>query len=292
MEHLTHPSHDGFPLSVDLFPVERPRAVVQLIHGAKEHKERYHPFIAYLNEHGYAAVIADNRGHGASVSDRWPLSFIDDFRLLPEDQYAVTCLVRQRFPGVPLAVLGHSLGSMIARIYLQRHDDEPQALILSGTANFIPAGIVGIAAANMVCALRGERVYSRLLERMANFLDDSWVVGDAEALAAYRADPLCTYPYPAASMREIFRIDRELHAYDRVAVKTPELPILSISGALDPVTGGERGLADTERTLRRLGYSDLTFTVYPGMYHEVLNETGRAEVWQDVLTFLDCHFAP
>lgn len=287
MKSVTIAARDGFLLSATDFAIDNPKAVVQIVHGAKEHKERYYPFMEYLNKCGFAAVVSDNRGHGESVNERYPLGFMDDFNLIVSDQYDVTKYIMQAYPDVPIYMLGHSLGSMIARVYLERHDDALTKLVLSGTANYISAGKIGIATANIMHKIKTGHGYSKLLERFANFLDDSWVVGDPDALQKYRSDPLCTYKYPIASMNEVFKINAELHKYDNYEVKNKDLPILSVSGELDPVTGGEKGIKDTVKTLNRLGYHNVTTIVYENMYHEVLNETERQRVYDDIAAFFE-----
>ena len=100
METFTLRSYDGFPLSVAWFPVENPRACVQLIHGALEHKERYEPFIQFLNDHSCAAVIADNRGHGHSVTKAYPLGYMAGVAETMRDQELLTAFLKKQYPEI------------------------------------------------------------------------------------------------------------------------------------------------------------------------------------------------
>lgn len=124
------------------------------------------------------------------------------------------------------------------------------------------------------------------MERFANFLDDSWVVGNKDALEKYRSDKYCTYKYPISSMIEIFRINHDMHNVKNYKFQNKDLEILSVSGALDPVTGFEKGLNDSKKTLEKIGYRKSKFIVYDNMYHEVLNETDNKKVYKDILDFL------
>ena len=287
MKELKLKTRDNFNLALAVFEHDDPKAVVQIVHGAKEHKERYYDFASYLNQNGYAVIVSDNRGHGASVDDNYPLSYMDDSRKIVDDQHEVTEYINKIYPQKDVYLLGHSLGSMIARVYLQEYDGDIKKLVLSGTANYIGAGKIGIAVAKMIKPFKGKDGYSRLLERFANFLDDSWVVGNEEALEKYRNDPLCTYKYPVCSMEEVFRINQELHKNKKFKVKNAKLPILSVTGELDPVVGGKKGLDDTVKTLKELGYKNIRTKVYKGMYHEVLNERENEQVYADILAFLN-----
>lgn len=287
MEELVLQAKDGLGLSVAVAEVENPRALVQLIHGAVEHKERYYNFMKYLNDNGFAAIISDNRGHGKSVNKEFPLGYMDGYEQMIEDQMEVTRQIKARYPGKELYLFGHSFGSLLARCYLQKHDDEIRKLVLSGTVNYIGAVPVGMAVGRVITGITGRHGVNRLLNSMGmNGKDDTWVSANEENLRAYRKDPLCQYPYANSAIMTIFESDRSLHQYEKYQCKNPNLPILSVTGIDDPVTGGTKGLEDTVRYLRRIGYHDITSKVYQGMKHEVLNECDHMTVYRDVADFL------
>lgn len=272
-------------LKLAVFEVKKPKAIIQIIHGAKEHKERYYEFINFLNQNHYTVVISDNRGHGASINESYPLGTILDYQELVKDQQTITAYIKEQYQNIPLYLFGHSLGSMIARIYLEKNDTNIDKLVLSGTANYIGLGKIGILIGNILATFKGKNNYSKLLERFANFLDDTWVVKNKEALEKYRKDPLCNYHYPITSMIEIFKINQELQRLKNFQCLHEYLPILSISGKLDPVTGGQKGLNNTLRTLKKIGYKNITNIVYQDMAHEVLNEKENILVYNDILKF-------
>ncbi len=278
---------DGFLISISIFPVNRAKGIVQIVHGAKEHRKRYFDFAKFLQSKGYIVEISDHRGHGESVDERYPLGFMDDFERIVEDEHEITKYLKKTYKGLPIYLFGHSLGSMFARVYLENYDDEIDKLILSGVANYVPLGFIGVMFGKFFLKFRKKTSYSKLLERFANFLDDSWVVGNPKALEKYRNDPYCTYRYPIVSMLTIFQINQELHHYSSYCCRNSKLPILMISGELDPVTGGEKGILDTIQTLQKIGYSHIDNKVYSNMYHEVLNEKNNRKVYEDVLLFLE-----
>ena len=131
---LTAP--DGLKLSVALFEAEHPNGIVQIIHGSVEHKERYFDFCEFLVANGYTAIVSDNRGHGASVNADYPLGYMDSWQKIVADQYQITQYIRSLHPLLPFYMLGHSLGSVFARCYLEKHDNELKKLILSGTVYY------------------------------------------------------------------------------------------------------------------------------------------------------------
>lgn len=287
MEELTIPAADGLQLSIAIGEATHTKRLVQLIHGAVEHKERYYEFIEYLNGHGITAIISDNRGHGRSVNDEYPLGYMDGHEKILEDQLLITRYIKKRYPDKPLALFGHSLGSMFARCYLQLHDDEIDRLVFSGTAAYVPIVPLGIVVGELTVRRSGEHGYSPLFRYLNGDSDNiQWVSSSEENKITRNNDPLCRYPYQNEAMLTIFKTDKELHAFEKFQCKNPTLPILSVSGEADPVTGGKLGLKDTVNTLRKIGYHDITTKVYQGMKHEVLNEEDRLIVYQDIVSFL------
>lgn len=288
MEQITIKASDGLLLAVAVFDVENAKAAVQIIHGLKEHKERYFPLIRFLNDHGYAVIISDNRGHGESVSDAWPLGYMEGIDGIIADQILVTEYMKKRYPDLPFYLFGHSFGSMVARVYLQENDDQIDKLLLSGTVNYIPIARFGNLVGNVLSMFSGKRGYNRWMIQIGDNGENDWVVKNPEALRAYREDPLCTgYKYMNRAIMTIWEADAELKRFAKYECKNPTLPVFSISGVEDPVTGGTRGLADTIQTLKKIGYQNVESKVYDGMKHEVINEEGKEQVYQDILAFFE-----
>lgn len=282
------PATDGLLLSCVLFPCENPKGVIQMIHGAKEHKERYYDFCSFLQRNGYAVLISDIRGHGASLNEKYSLGYMDGLSILIEDQRALTSYVRKMYPGVSLHLFGHSFGSMIARKYMQTFDGDLTSVVLSGTANYIKLVKPGMVYGNLVIKKKGERGHNLFMMNAKEEKDDSWLVYNEEILKNYRKDPLCGKGcrYTNRAVLTVWEANRELKNYKAYECKNPTLPILSISGADDPVTGFKKGLRDSVRNLERVGYKNIRTIVYPGMKHEVINEVGKEQVYKDVLAFI------
>ena len=118
-------AYDGLPMTVAFLvpggqnsePAAAPRAIVQLVHGMCEHKERYYPLMQYLVSKGFICVIHDHRGHGGSVRSADDLGYFYEggYRAAVEDTHQVTQWAKENFPGLPLFLFGHSMGSMVVR---------------------------------------------------------------------------------------------------------------------------------------------------------------------------------
>ncbi|MBQ8963314.1 MAG: alpha/beta fold hydrolase [Clostridia bacterium] len=171
IENLTIPSQvDGLPLSVCLVTPDsgEPKALVQLAHGMAEHKERYLPFMEYLADHGYAALINDHRGHGGSVRDPGDLGYFyaGGADALVEDLHQLTLWLRSRFPDRKLFLFGHSMGSLAVRVYRQRYDGDIDALVVCGSPGRNPATGMGLILNRAMTAIKGERYISQMFVNM------------------------------------------------------------------------------------------------------------------------------
>ena len=284
-------ANDGLKLSMALFENENPKALVQIIHGSVEHKERYYDFAQYLCDNGYTIILSDNRGHGKSLNAQYPLGYMDSYQKIIDDQYMISQYICNLNPGKKLNMLGHSLGSVFARIYLEKHDDMISKLVLSGTVFYDFWTPVGILLAKLIILFKGDRSYNHLLRKLIRNDDNiCWISVSQQNKEIYKADPLCGYPYPNRSALTLMEAVRELSKVSHYQCKNPDLPILSISGEEDPVTGGRKGLEGSFKLLHRIGYHNFRDIVYPHMSHEVLNEMGHELVFSDVLNFYDNDF--
>ena len=276
---------------------DEPTAVIQVFHGLGEHSARYQRFARTATAKGYAVCAHDHRGHGPTAVQ--PGFFAADigWDLLVDDGHEVTDFLRERFPGKPVVLLGHSMGSYIAQSYAMRHGRELTALVLSGST--WPAGgllLVGSLLAKIVGWLKGIDAHSPLLDKIG-FGDFNkrfeparteldWLSRDATEVDAYIADPHCGGPYSIGLWNDLLGGLRAI-ASDKALQDIPvELPILITGGADDPV-GGERGTQQLAAHYEQTGHENLNTKVYAGGRHEMFNETNRDEFTADLLRWID-----
>ena len=149
MENITIASRaDGLPLSVSVLrPEGEVRALVQLSHGMAEHKERYFPLMQYLADAGFACMINDHRGHGASVRSADDLGYFykNGDTALVDDLHQLNAWFRAQYPVKKLILVGHSMGSFAARAFAAKYGDEIDVLILSGSPGYNAAAPVALA---------------------------------------------------------------------------------------------------------------------------------------------------
>jgi len=248
----------------------KPRAVIQLAHGAGEHAMRYFERLGPLVEAGYVVYAADHRGHGmtsgmAHLGDFGPggaPSAVDDMAVLAR-------LIREREPGLPLVLFGHSMGAMFSQAWLPDHSDLIDALVLSGTAGPSP--------------IRPESLNADFAPERTPY---DWLSRDAAQVDAYIADPFCGIRFAPASQASFMTLrERRLDA-DTLAKVRKGLPVYIFVGDADPINAKLARLTPLVDAYRAAGL-DVTLKVYPGGRHEMLNETNRAEVVADLKAWLD-----
>ncbi|WP_432483616.1 alpha/beta fold hydrolase [Kineococcus esterisolvens] len=261
----------------------RPLGVVQVAHGLAEHGRRYARLAAALNAAGFTVAANDHRGHGSSTGEGVPLGgfgaagfegFVADIARHGE-------LLHEEFPGLPVFLLAHSLGSMGAQNVLLEHPGLYAGVVLSGSTSL--DGLVDVVR-SLPADQPGLAAFNAPFEHRTGF---EWLSRDEAEVDAYVADPLCGFPTEDAILAGALATAGATADPARLAAIGPDLPVLVVSGADDPVggTGGELLVRLAER-YRAAGLRDVTLEVLPGARHEVFNETNREEVTALVVSWL------
>ena len=276
-------------------------AVIQIFHGLGEHSARYQRFAEAATKNGYAVCAHDHRGHGPNA--RQPGFFAADvgWDLLVNDGHKVSDFLRARFPGKPIVLLGHSMGSYIAQSYAMRFGDDLAALVLSGST-WPSRGLlfVGRLIARVATWHKGVEAYSPLLDKIGfeefnNRFEPArttldWLSRDNAEVDAYIADPLCGGPYAIGLWNDLLGGLRDISNNQALRDIPVDLPILITGGADDPV-GGERGMQRLSARYADTGHRRLATKIYPGGRHEMLNETNRDEFTADLLRWIETALA-
>ncbi|GAA2745299.1 alpha/beta hydrolase [Terrabacter aerolatus] len=296
---LTTP--DGTEVFVNRWlPDDAPKAVVQIAHGLAEHSSRYARFAQRLTDHGYAVYGSDHRGHGKTSSARGLFAERDGWQTVIDDLHAVTARAREEQPGVPVYLLGHSMGSFLSRGYAAQYGSELAGLVLTGTAGGSGAiGRVGIFLASTQARLRGHAHASGLMNTLSfaqynkafkpTRTDFDWLSRDTAEVDKYVNDPDCGFVFSAGGFADLLRGLESVNT-DAVAARVPkDLPVHLASGDKDPVGANGKGVRQVADQLRRLGVRDVTMTLWPEARHEILNETNRDEVEVEIVNWLDAH---
>lgn len=280
-------------------PLGSPKAVVMLSHGMAEHSGRYERLGLALAEAGYALYAHDQRGHGRTA-DHGVLGHYadqDGWNKVVGDLATLRAWIAQHHHGVPVFLLGHSMGSYIAQAYLMHHSAGLQGAMLSGS-NFQPVSLYRTAAvvARMERWRQGPTGRSALIEFLSFGSFNSqfkpvrtsfdWLSRDAAEVDKYVNDPLCGFRCTNQFWLDMLGGLQQISKPSNLAQIDKSLPILIMGGECDPVSEGRR-LKDLADALTGTDHPFVTLKIYPQARHEILNETHRDEVTRDLLAWLD-----
>jgi alpha-beta hydrolase superfamily lysophospholipase len=280
-------------------PDTPPKALIMVSHGMAEHGGRYARLAQALCGAGYGVVALDQRGHGRTADEGTLGLFAerDGWNKVVGDLASLNQHIGQQLPGVPIILLGHSMGSYIAQAYLLHHSASLHGAILSGS-NFQPVALY--RAARLIARAerlrQGLRGRSALIEFLSfgsfnkafkpNRTAFDWLSRDPDEVDRYRHDPLCGFRCTNQLWIDLLGGLQQISKASNLAQIDPGLPILVIGGECDPVSEGKR-LKRLAHALREAGCQNLQLNIYPQARHELFNETNRDEVTADVLTWLD-----
>ena len=254
-------------------PSGEPRAIILVVHGLGEHSGRYANLARHCTEHGFAVYACDHYGHGKSDG----LSgHVERFSVYLDGVRELLAKVRDEQPALPVFLLGHSLGGLIAAAFLREAQSTFKGCVLSGPAFMTDA-------APPVIVLWINRLLSRLAPTLpVTGLDPTGVSRDPEVVGAYVRDPLVHHgKLTARLIAEMMAAMNE--TLDHAGEVT--LPLLIMHGEDDLLTSP----AGSREFYARTAADDKTLKLYPGLYHEIFNEPEKEAVLSDMTDWLEAH---
>ena len=285
MKEFTLDARDSLPLSCAVWEAPNAAATLMIVHGLKGHKERFYDFAAAMQRAGFTVFLSDLRGHGASVNEEFPLGHMDGWEMILDDLTRLCRFARQSC-GEPLYLFAHSFGSVLARLALLRGTLQPDKLILAGALPDDKEIPRLLPLLQLYGKMKGRKTASALLQKLGGQKDLSWVNADPAVLENMKKDPLCNGVLTIGAYETFCDSIRALSDPSALSHPQRDLPILFISGKLDPKTGGKKGLSRSTRYLRDAGYQTIRHMVYPNLKHETVNSLDKETVWADIAAFL------
>lgn len=279
--------------------VKQPLGVVQIAHGMAEHSARYAPFAKFLNEQGFVAVANDHRGHGQTAEKSGQMGYFaktNGFDRVVDDLHALRSWIEQKYPQLPVFLMGHSMGSFLTRRYLQRYGDTIAGAILMGSGGD-PGFAVKLGKLVARWQMRKDPTKpSKLLDKMAfgsynRGIGDAqtkfdWLSRDPKAVQEYIDDPHCGMVCSSGFFFDLFTGLELIHDPAQLHQIPKEIPILVVSGDADPVGDGGRGVAEFVDQLKKHGVDNIETKLYPAARHELLNEINKEEAMADIARWL------
>jgi len=279
-------------------PEGKPKAIVQLVHGMAEHIDRYDAPARAFSDAGYLVVGHTHLGHGPRADLKGYFAKKNGWQCLIDDVHTLRQRTEKHYPGLPYILLGHSMGSFVARCYVQQYAQGMNGLILSGTGYFAkPIVIGGLTAANLVCLLGGAKKPSPFINQLAfsssnkpfapNRTDFDWLTRVDEEVDKYIADPCCGFLFTGSGYRDMFRGLNRLTNLKNLQKIPKELPIMLLSGDQDPVGGMGEGVKKVAQEFVAAGVRNTVFRLHAKDRHEVFNEEDRLEAYAEVIQWMD-----
>ncbi|MFJ7933218.1 alpha/beta fold hydrolase [Sporosarcina sp. NPDC096371] len=302
MEHLVLDMTDGFSIyAFILQPEGEPKGHIHLLHGMSEHIGRYEEFATYLMKQGYIVSGHDHRGHGKTAEVNGKKGHFADeggFDRVVQDAHEIVTALRVQYPANRFLLFGHSMGSFVARRYVQLHGNEVDLAVFSGTGG--DPGVSRIAG-QAVAYLRGKK---NGFDQPDHFLNKlifggfnksvrdpktpfDWLANNSEAVATYLADSNCGHVPTTRFFADLLEGIGKVHDTDEINRIPKQLPILLFSGSEDPVGNNGKGVWNAAQQYEHAGIEDVTVMLFEGGRHEMLNEKNRQHVFEFVYNWME-----
>lgn len=277
------------------------RCIVQIVHGMAEYVERYEEFAEFLTERGIVVVGEDHMGHGKSVGKDGRYGYFceqDPATVLVRDVHRLKKATAELYPNVPYVMVGHSMGSFITRNYMFRYGtgidgavilgtgmQHRAVLVLSRTVAAIQGMIFGSDKKGKLLDKLAFGAYNRRIANPATAAD--WLSRDGERVRQYLEDPLCGFMFTINGFQTLFELISRLYHSENLERIPKKLPVFLASGDADPVGDYGKGVRKAYISLRAVGLEDIKVKLYEGGRHELLNETNRQDVMQDIYRWME-----
>lgn len=298
---LSFQSSDGTVIHGYRWDAEAPKAAVQIAHGAIEHAMRYDDFANALCANGFVVYADDHRGHGRTAGTPDNVAYFGDsdggFSAAVDDLHVLTQRIREENPNLPVFLLGHSMGSLMSRVYASRYGTELAGLILTGTGRVSPPLIALVRSmARVSMTLRGRRhrspflhnlVFGTLNRPFKGETGSEFICSDEEVVRTYADDPYCGNLSTAAFIYELLGGTGMAAAKQTFERYPKDLPLFIGAGEFDSMGGsGLKAVKQDVQDFKNAGVADFEFKIYEGMRHEILNEKHKQQVYEDIIAWL------
>lgn len=300
MDHMYFPSAGKGRIYCRIWePEGKPRAILQIIHGIAEHSERYDHFAKWLSGHGILVAAEDHMGHGKSIGAGDVKGyFTGGWHAAVSDARQLQMTLQEQYPDVPIFMLGHSMGSFMARTILYAYPDSGiRGAMISGTG-WQPTAVLkaGLAFCAAEAKRLGEKNTSAVLDQIVfggynkkfapNRTACDWLTTVDEVVDRYVADPLCGFQATIGLTRDMMKGIDQIQKKANLAKMDKNLPVWFFSGDEDPVGDMSKGVLKAVEAFQKAGMEEVYVTIYPGR-HEMLNEAVRDEVYEDILDWMN-----
>lgn len=280
---------------------DMPKAIVQISHGMSENILRYDEFARELVEEGFTVYGHDHRGHGETAASIEDLGYMDDkdnFHSMVYDLKDMNDLIKRENEGIPIILFGHSMGSFLSQRYIELYGDSIDGLILSGSNGKQKAiNNLGIPISYLEMKIFGRRKQSKLMDKLSfgsfnnNFkpvrTNCDWLTRDEKEVDKYLNNKYCGNIFTASYFYDLLKGLKEIHKESNLKKIPKSLNIYILAGSKDPVGENGKGIINLYNLYKKLEIKNVSYKLYDGARHEILNEINRDEVINDIKNILE-----
>ena len=279
---------------------EKIKGIIQFSHGMCECVDKYKEFINFVVNNNYVFCGNDHLGHGRSINSEDEKGFFaskNGYKYVVNDLYKMTKYIKKRFPNLPIFLIGHSMGSFIARCYASKYGNNINGLLLCGTIG--PQWPIegGIQLADRIIKKHGELYRSKTLDKLSfefaniNFepvkTRYDWTCSNEEAIKDHLRNKESQFIFTASGFKDLFYLVKNCND-EKIIKDTPKnLPMFIFSGSMDPIGENGIGIKKVVEIYKKMGIKDVEYKLYADKRHEMLRETNMNEVFADILNWIE-----
>lgn len=276
------------------------KAVLQISHGMLEHIERYDDFAAFMAEQGILIVGNDHLGHGNSIVSKENRGYFhenDGYKVLLDDMHTLLNIIKRENQNIPYFILGHSMGSFLTRQFITMHGNEIDGVIISGTGQQ-PSILIkfGMFVTKFIASIKGWKYRSKLVNFLALGGNNNkfkpartkfdWLTRDDDIVDNYISDSRINFIFTLNGFYNMFSGILEMNKQENLKNIPKELPMMFLSGEMDPVGNFGKDVSKAFDIYNDLGMKNINMKLYKGDRHEILNELDREQVYEDILLWI------
>ncbi|MCI6153455.1 alpha/beta fold hydrolase [Fusobacterium perfoetens] len=280
--------------------MDNKKGVIQIIHGMSEHRGRYSHFFKYFEEQQWIIEMEEHIHHrDKKESDEKIGIFQNDFNKMIENQINFTKKLREKYPDKKIYIFGHSMGSFIAQEHMKKFNKEVAGYIICGSCyeqkilwnlGKIFSNLLDKIYKNKRASIIRKLIFLNSNKKIKSnnyYNENSWLSRDIEEVKKYSSDKNCGFTYSSSFYKEFFIFLNKLYNRNEFELINKDLPILIISGDMDPVGLHGKGVRALEKFYKKLNFKNLTLKLYKEARHELHNEINREEVFEDIKKWLE-----
>lgn len=270
--------------------------VIHIFHGMAEHMDRYDALVMSLNQQGYDVIRHNHRGHGPTTNQE-DLGHIDSFEQVADDAFEIAQTLCTNHEGLPYIIIGHSMGSIIARLFVTKYLDAANGLILSGTGYYSKVTGYTIASILKIITLlfgKSKRLkwvnnlmYKSLNKKITNPKTVSdWISSDEQYVKKYINDEYTGFLVSNQLIYETVSNINKLNKQKYIQKMNKAMPILMISGKDDPLGNYGKGIHRLGKLFKQGRINHVTIQIYKNKRHEILFEREHETIWQHMYDWI------